>query len=142
MAAGTDVSRFISAHKQSYRNALEEIRNGRKESHWMWFIFPQIHGLGYSPTSQYYAIQSLDEAAAFLRDPYLGGSLIEICHALLDLETSNATAVFGRPDDMKLRSSMTLFSLVPGADPVFQDVLDKYFAGERDQKTLRILGLI
>ena len=142
MNPGTDVSRFIDVHKQFYRIALEEIRSGHKNSHWMWFIFPQIHGLGFSSVSRYYAIQGLEEATAFLQDPYLGGNLLEICHALLDLETSNATTVFGKPDDMKLRSSMTLFSLVPNADPVFQKLLEKHYAGERDHKTLRILGLL
>ena len=107
----------------------------------MWYIFPQIRGLGHSATSQYYAIHDLDEAAAFLHDPFLGGNLLEICHALLALNTSSAAEVFGWPDDMKLRSSMTLFALVPNADPVFQQVLDKYFGGKRDGRTLEILGL-
>ena len=137
----TDLSRFVDAQKLSYQNALQEIKNGYKYSHWMWFVFPQIHGLGRSSTSQYYAIKSLDEAAAFLRDPYLGRNLLEICYALLALKTNNATEVFGKPDDIKLRSSMTLFSLVPGADPVFQDVIDKYFDGKHDSRTLAILGL-
>ena len=108
----------------------------------MWFIFPQIHGLGHSSNSQYYAIQSLDEATAFLQDPYLGRNMLEICHVLLTLDTNNATEIFGKPDDMKLKSSMTLFSLVPDADPVFQNVLDKYFDGKRDHRTLKRLGLI
>lgn len=137
-----DISRFVEAHKHSYQSALTEIRNGRKTSHWMWYIFPQIQGLGYSPTSRYYAIHSLDEAAAFLHDPYLGGNLLEICHVLLELGTSNATEVFGGPDDVKLKSSMTLFSLVPDADPVFQNVLDKYFGGKRDRRTMNILGVL
>lgn len=137
-----DISRFIEAHRRSYQSALTEIRNGRKISHWMWYIFPQMQGLGRSPTSQYYSIHSLDEAAAFLRDPYLGGNLREICHVLLSLETNNATEVFGKPDDMKLKSSMTLFSLVEGADTVFQDVLNKFYDGKRDYRTLNILGLI
>ncbi len=136
-----DLSRFVNAHKQSYQTALEEIKNGYKYSHWMWYIFPQIHGLGRSSTSQYYAIQSLEEARAFLEDPYLGKNLLEISQALLNLDTNNATEVFGRPDDMKLRSSMTLFSLVADADPVFQKVLDKYFDGRKDGRTLRVLGL-
>lgn len=136
-----DLSRFVKAHKQSYQTALKEIQSGHKYSHWMWYIFPQIHGLGRSSTSQYYAIQSLDEARAFLEDPYLGKNLLEISQALLNLDTNNATEVFGRPDDMKIRSSMTLFSLVADADPVFQKVLDKYFGGRKDGRTLRILGL-
>ena len=142
METYVDLSRYFEAHKQSYQNALKEIKNGHKYSHWMWFIFPQIHGLGRSSTSQYYAIKSLDEATAFLQDPYLGGNLLEICHALLVLDTNNATEVFGKPDDRKLKSSMTLFSLVPNASPVFQNVLDKFFDGKRDQRTLGILGLL
>ena len=142
METYVDLSRYFDAHKQSYQNALKEIKNGHKYSHWMWFIFPQIHGLGRSSTSQYYAIKSLDEATAFLQDPYLGGNLLEICHALLVLDTNNATEVFGKPDDLKLKSSMTLFSLVEGADTVFQDVLNKFYDGKRDYRTLNILGLI
>ena len=136
-----DLSRFTRAHRRSYDTALKEIQNGRKVSHWMWYIFPQIYGLGYSETAQYYAIESLDEAAAFLQDPYLGGNLREISGTLLGLESSNATEVFGRPDDMKLRSSMTLFSLVSESDAVFQQVLYKFFSGKPDEKTLRILGI-
>ena len=136
-----DLSRFTEAQMQSYGTALKEIQNGRKVSHWIWYIFPQIHGLGRSSFSQYYAIQSLDEAAAFLHDPYLGGNLLQICRALLALNTNNAKEVMGQPDDMKLRSSMTLFSLVPDSAPVFQNVLEKYFDGKRDNKTLTILNL-
>ncbi len=137
-----DISRFVKAHQYSYQSALTEIRNGKKISHWMWYIFPQIQGLGRSSTSQYYAIHSLDEAAAFLHDPYLGVNLLEICHALIALKSNNATEIFGRPDDIKLKSSMTLFSIIPDADPVFQNILDKYFSGKRDYKTLKILGLL
>ena len=127
METYVDLSRYFDAHKQSYQNALKEIK---------------IHGLGRSSTSQYYAIKSLDEATAFLQDPYLGGNLLEICHALLVLDTNNATEVFGKPDDRKLKSSMTLFSLVPNASPVFQNVLDKFYNGKRDQRTLGKLGLL
>lgn len=137
----SDISRFVDVHKRSFPIALEEIKNGRKSSHWMWYIFPQMRGLGKSSMSWDYGIQSLDEAAAFLQDPYLGRSLLEICQALLELETDNATEVFGDPDDKKLKSSMTLFSLVPDADPVFQEVLNKYYGGKRDKKTLEILGM-
>ena len=138
--ANPDLTRFIEAHRQSYQSALSEIRNGRKTSCWMWYIFPQLLGLGHSPISRYYSIRNLDEAEAFLRNPYLGGNLLEICRALLALHTDDATAVFGKPDDMKLRSSMTLFSLVDGCDPVFREVLDKYFGGKRDFRTLELLG--
>ena len=136
-----DLSRFTEAHRRSYRTALAEIQNGRKETHWMWYIFPQIQGLGYSPTAQYYAISSLDEAAAFLQDAYLGGNLQEISRALLFLSGDDPTEIFGSPDDLKLRSSMTLFSVVAGEDSVFQEVLEKYYDGRPDGRTLQILGI-
>lgn len=135
----SDLSRFLKAQEHDYARALSEIRSGRKRSHWMWYIFPQIHGLGVTPTSQYYAIRSLQEAKDFLADPYLGGNLIKITSALLDLDTNNASAVFGFPDDLKLRSSMTLFAQVSDFD-VFQKVLDKYFDGKPDDRTLSILA--
>lgn len=135
-----DLTRFKEAHERSFESALTEIRGGRKRSHWMWYIFPQIRGLGMSATSRYYAIRDLEEAAAFLDDAVLGSHLREICRALLALETDNATRVFGQPDDMKLRSSMTLFALASDDDPLFRQVLDKFFGGRRDENTLRILG--
>lgn len=135
-----DLQRFISAHRQDYATALREIKNGRKVSHWMWYIFPQMKGLGKYATSQLYGIGSLEEAAAYLADPYLGGHMYEICDALLQLDTGNAHAVFGSPDNLKLRSSMTLFALVAGDDSVFQKVLDKYYGGRRDGKTLQLLN--
>lgn len=137
----TDLSRFIQAHQESYEDALREVRKGRKTSHWMWYVFPQIHGLGRSSTSQYYAIQSLKEAKAFLEDPYLGRNLLEICNALLDLREDDPTAIFGKPDDMKLKSSMTLFASVSEEGSIFHQVLDKYFDGRMDKRTLSILGL-
>lgn len=135
------LSRFRDAQKRDYETALSEIRAGRKRSHWMWYIFPQIRGLGFSPTAQYYAVADLEEASAFLRDPYLGGNLREISAALLALPIRDAHAVFGSPDDMKLRSCMTLFSHAEGADSVFRDVLQAYYEGREDLKTLSILGL-
>ena len=105
MGNGPDLSRFIQAQKQDYDTALREIRNGRKESHWMWYIFPQIRGLGTSRMSEYYAVQSRGEAAAFLEDPYLGRNLEEITRALLELDGNDAYAVFGYPDHMKLEES-------------------------------------
>ena len=130
------LSRFVEAHKMSYETALAEIRRGRKESHWMWYIFPQIHGLGFSSMSEYYAIQSTDEARAFLADPYLGGNLREISSALLELQESNPAVIFGSPDNMKLKSSMTLFAAVSEDGSVFHLVLDKFFHGEMDHRTL------
>jgi uncharacterized protein (DUF1810 family) len=135
-----NLNRFRHAQRNSYNTALAEIRRGRKISHWMWYIFPQIDGLGVSETAQYYAISGMAEAQAYLSDPTLGEHLVEISRALMELDTSDASEVFGYPDDMKLRSSMTLFSLVPGADPVFAQVLDKYYGGEPDDLTLSVLG--
>ena len=129
------LSRFISAHQSYYDIALREIRRGRKESHWMWYIFPQLEGLGKSSTSQYYAIHGAEEAKAFLEDPYLGGNLLEISQALLHLDKNNIRDIFDPPDDMKLKSSMTLFSFVDDSSAVFDTVLDKYFDGRRCRKT-------
>jgi uncharacterized protein (DUF1810 family) len=134
-----DLERFIRAQETDYRTALTEIRNGRKRSHWMWYIFPQIAGLGFSSTSKYYSLKNVEEAKAYLDDETLGKRLMEISGVLLNLESSDAAKIFGTPDDMKLRSSMTLFSRVKGADPVFQKVLDKFFGGLPDEKTIRLL---
>lgn len=134
------LDRFLSAQERSYDAALSEIRSGRKRSHWMWYIFPQIAGLGFSSTAQYYAISDIQEAKDYISHPVLGTRLIEISNALLKLESSDATAVMGYPDDLKLRSSMTLFAQVSG-DPVFRAVLDKFYGGSPDSRTLRILGI-
>lgn len=133
------LQRFITAQEQDYATALDEIRNGRKRSHWMWYIFPQVAGLGFSKTSRYYAISDREEAERYLRHPVLGLRLLEISRELLNLATDDATAVFGSPDNLKLRSSMTLFSALPDANPVFRTVLDKYFEGIPDSGTLDIL---
>ena len=133
------LQRFEDAHRQDYETALAEIRRGRKTSHWMWYIFPQLKGLGYSPTAQYYSIENLAEAEAFLDHPVLGAHLVEISRALLALETNNADLVFGYPDNLKLRSSMTLFAQIREADPFFGQVLDKFFDGKPDQRTLELL---
>ena len=135
-----DLSRFTAAHQSDYATALAEIRNGCKTSHWMWYIFPQLKGLGRSSTSMYYGIDSIDEAITFLADPYLGGHLREITQALMELGQSDPTAIFGRPDDMKLRSCMTLFACAAPDETLFQDVIDWYFGGRMDNRTLRMLG--
>ena len=135
------LERFIKAQNGSYEKAFTEVSNGRKRSHWMWYIFPQVAGLGFSETSRYYAIKNLDEARAYLHHPVLGPRLIEICRALLELDSNNAGDIFGSPDDMKLRSSMTLFAEVENTDKVFILVLDKFFKGLEDDKTLHLLGL-
>ena len=135
-----DLSRFVEAHDRSYSRALEEIREGRKQSHWMWYIFPQIVGLGLNSTSRFYAIADLEEARAYMQHPMLGAHMIEICGVLLGLSANDAEDVMGYPDDLKLRSSMTLFSQAVPSVKIFQQVLDKYFDGKMDQKTLEILG--
>ena len=139
MAQQPNLQRFLDAQKSSYQTALAEIINGRKRSHWMWFIFPQIQGLGFSETSKFYAIKDASEAEAYSQHPVLGSRLIEISKAALQLASDNATQVFGSPDDLKLKSSMTLFAALNDADPVFQAVLDKFFGGKQDAQTLKIL---
>ncbi len=134
-----DLSRFTEAHKEKYDTALSEIKAGRKRSHWMWYIFPQLRGLGRSVTAEFYGIADLAEAKAFLSDPYLGKNLREISEVLLTLESDNATEIFDRPDDMKLRSSMTLFDCASETDHVFQKVLQKFFEGRPDYRTLDML---
>jgi len=133
------LQRFLDAQQQDYETALNEVKAGRKRSHWMWYIFPQIQGLGYSETSRYYAIENREEAAAYLNHPVLGKRLVEICEALLQSNTNDAYQIFGSPDDVKLKSSMTLFGAVDDEQPVFQQVLDKFFGGKRDDATLRLL---
>ena len=134
-----DLNRFVRAQETSYDRALAEVRDGCKRSHWMWYIFPQIAGLGQTSTSRLYAIDDLEEAQAYLRHPVLGPRLLEISEALLALNTDSAMAVFGWPDDMKLRSCMTLFSAVSEEGSVFQQVLDAYYRGERDERTMQLL---
>jgi uncharacterized protein (DUF1810 family) len=136
MAGEAILKRFLEAQARDYEIALAEIRAGRKRSHWMWYIFPQIKGLGFSSTSQRFAIRDLKEAQAYLRHPVLGARLVEITQTLLKLEGNNAQQVFGSPDDLKLKSCMTLFAAVPGTDPVFGQVLQKYFQGKNDPHTL------
>lgn len=133
------LNRFIDAQLRDYPNALTEIKNGRKQSHWMWYIFPQIAGLGTTEISNYYSIQDLEEAKAYMEEPLLRSHLTEICEALLQLETNDANRVFGFPDDMKLKSSMTLFSQACPQIDLFDKVLDKFFSGIKDQKTIDLL---
>ncbi|GGC66254.1 hypothetical protein GCM10011387_19710 [Pedobacter quisquiliarum] len=141
MTATADLQRFLNAQQEDYATALQEIKAGRKSSHWMWYIFPQINGLGFSSTSVYYGIKDIEEASAYLKHPMLGKNLLEISEALLSLEGRDATSIFGYPDDLKLKSSMTLFSSIPDSPAVFQQVLDKYFDGDADPKTLQLLSI-
>jgi uncharacterized protein (DUF1810 family) len=134
--------RFVQAQEDDYERARSEVHLGRKQSHWMWYIFPQFHGLGFSSTSMRYAIKSIAEAKAYLTHPVLGPRLVECCKALLGLEGRSATEVFGSPDDMKLRSSATLYAIVSPPGSVFEQVLIKYFGGTRDERTLQLTGVI
>ena len=134
------LDRFLEAQQHTYKRALSEVREGKKTSHWMWFIFPQLKGLGQSHTAHYYGIDTLEEAKEYLAQPLLRKSLLEVATTLLSVKGKSAEAIFGSTDSQKLRSSMTLFSQVENADKVFEQVLDKYFAGKRDERTLSMLA--
>ena len=132
------IDRFLDAQKTSYAIALEEVRNGRKVSHWMWYIFPQLRGLGQSNAAWYYGIEDLDEARTYLANPVLGQRLREITRVALDLSETDPMILFGWPDNMKFRSCMTLFALV-SEDDLFARALDKFFGGREDSMTLELL---
>lgn len=134
------IERFVSAQQNVFQTALEEIKNGKKESHWMWYIFPQIRGLGFTDYNVYYGIKNLNEAEQYLNDPILGNRLIEISEAVFRQQVKTAAEIFGKPDERKLRSCMTLFSQIPNANPIFQKVLEKYYKGLNDDKTISILS--
>ena len=142
MADPFDLERFLKAQEEAFEIALEELRSGRKRSHWIWFVFPQIAGLGHSPTAQHYAIRSLEEAHAYLAHPVLGARLHECLKALQLLETDDAQSVFGDLDAMKFRSSLTLFAEADPGDAIVDAALDRWFGGERDAKTLQLLGRV
>jgi uncharacterized protein (DUF1810 family) len=133
------LGRFVSAQEDVYDSALAEIRGGHKRTHWMWFVFPQIAGLGFSATSARFAIKSAAEARAYLAHPILGPRLIECCEALLEPSSGSAAEIFGSPDDMKLRSCATLFASVSEPGSVFERVLARYFDGEPDERTKLLL---
>ncbi len=132
--------RFTEAQNQiGYRSVLEELRQGRKNGHWMWFIFPQIKGLGYSATSDYFGIQNLDEAVAYLSDQVLGERLIQCTKVLLSLPNYSAEEIFEYPDYLKLQSSLTLFERASNTGNLFTAALERYYQGKRDKKTLELL---
>ncbi len=135
-----DLSRFLDAQETTYEAALSEISSGEKRSHWMWYVFPQFEGLGSSGTSRRYAIGSVPEAEAYLAHPILGRRLVECVEAVLRIEGRSAYEIFGSPDDMKLRSSATLFASVSADGSVFHRIIDKYFLGRHDDRTLRLVG--
>ena len=136
----SELDRFIRAQEYNYSDALKEIKNGQKISHWMWYVFPQIKGLGKSDTAKWYAIKDLQEAKDYLNNEVLSNRLEQICKALLELDCNDAYKIFGSPDDMKLKSSMTLFEIAAPENKILKNVLDKYFNGERDQKTVKIIS--
>ncbi|WP_394781374.1 DUF1810 domain-containing protein [Undibacterium sp.] len=135
------LQRFVEAQQAVYEQVLQELRDGHKRSHWMWFIFPQIQGLGRTETARYYAISSLAEAQAFLSHPVLGPRLIECTQLLTAVEGRSIHRILGSPDDMKFRSCLTLFAAAATENKVFLDALDKYYGGEPDSSTYRALGI-
>lgn len=134
-----DLNRFITAQKESYAVALKEIKTGYKRSHWMWYIFPQIAGLGHSWMAKQYEIVNLDEAKAYMENDYLRNNLIEISQALLDCGNDDIGDIMGFPDNLKLCSCMTLFELAAPEEKVFGEVIDKFFDGQRDKSTLELV---
>ena len=136
-----DLDRFVAAQAGLYEEALGELTAGRKRTHWMWYIFPQIGGLGFSSMARRYGIKSVDEARAYLAHPVLGSRLLACAEAVVANAGSNATEIFGSPDDLKLRSSATLFASVSAPDSVFHRLLEKFFPGGPDKETLRLLGI-
>lgn len=134
------LSRFIDAQEHVYEQVLAELEQGRKQTHWIWYIFPQIEGLGHSSMAERYAIKSLDEARACLLHPVLGARLEECTEKVIAIEGKSAATIFGHPDDLKFRSSMTLFACAADSESVFSRALEKYFHGEKDVKTLALLG--
>jgi uncharacterized protein (DUF1810 family) len=134
-----ELQRFCAAQEECYADVLDELRQGRKETHWMWFIFPQISGLGSSPVAKEYALKNSDEALAYLQHPLLGERLRECAVLLLDVAGKSASDIFGSPDDLKLCSSMTLFSRIQPDESLFTDVLEKYYGGLADHYTIKLL---
>jgi uncharacterized protein (DUF1810 family) len=135
-----NLQRFVGAQERVYDQVLNELRSGRKRTHWMWYIFPQIAGLGHSSISQHYAIRNAEEARQYLAHPVLGARLRECASILLNLQGRSASEVFGYPDDVKLKSSMTLFAQLEGQQSEFAQVLDTYFQGQQDERTIALLG--
>ena len=134
-----NLNRFVEAQMVTYEGAMLELARGRKKSHWIWYIFPQLVGLGNSDTTKLYAIKSLEEGEAYLEHPVLGPRLIEACEILLSLKDASMDEVMGFPDDLKLLSSMTLFETLSDSNSIFTKVIDVYFDSERDETSLNIL---
>jgi uncharacterized protein (DUF1810 family) len=134
-----DLERFVGAQRDVYEEALAEIRDGRKRSHWMWFVFPQFAGLGSSSTSRHYSIRSVAEARAYLAHPVLGSRLTECAEAAFGVQGLSALQIFGSPDDIKLRSCATLFASVSSDGSVFHRLIDKYYQGKPDDRTMQLM---
>ena len=133
------LDRFIKAQEINYKTALTEIKSGKKQSHWMWYIFPQIKGLGYSETAKYYAIENLEEARAYLNNKFLYNNLTQICNELLNIESNDIVEIMGYIDSLKLSSSMTLFYFADSNNDIFKQVLEKYYDGRFDERTKNII---
>lgn len=135
-----DLERFVLAQQLNYEDALREIRSGRKQTHWMWYVFPQLRGLGRSVMSMRYGLDGLEEARAYLAHPTLGPRLLVCCDAALKADSNDPWIVFGSPDDLKFHSCLTLFALAYPSEPVFEQLLEKFYRGKKDPGTLDILG--
>lgn len=142
MISDNTLNKFIKAQQNSYQQVVKELHNGKKTTHWMWFIFPQIDGLGHSSTAKYYSVKTIKEAKEYIKHPVLGKRLLECANILLNIKDRSANEIFGYPDDLKLRSCMTLFNFATPEHNVFAEVLKKYFDGKKDQMTLSILQKI
>lgn len=134
-----DLDRFLEAQQETYDTALREIREGKKQTHWMWFIFPQLKGLGFTDYNIFYGIENIQEAAQYFNHPVLGKRLTTITKAILKVENKTALEILGRPDERKLKSCMTLFGLLPETPECFRQVLEKYYNGEQDERTLQLI---
>lgn len=134
-----DMNRFLEAQRETYNNALREIRQGSKQTHWMWFIFPQLRGLGFTDYNIFYGIENLQEASLYLNHPIQGKRLVEITKAILLIENKTALEILGRPDERKLKSCMTLFGLLPETPECFRQVLEKHYNEEQDERTLQLI---
>ena len=134
-----NIERFIKIQKEDYAMALKEIKNGRKRNHWMWYIFPQLKGLGTSAMAKYYGLENLEEAKEYYNNDYLRKNLLEITNALLSLDNTNIESILGYPDNLKLLSCMTLFEIVDKNEKIFSQILDKYYNGKRDTNTINLI---
>ena len=139
METVSNLNRFLEAQETKYNDALSEIKNGRKLTHWMWYIFPQIAGLGFTDFNVFYAIQNKEEATQYRNHPFVGKRLIEITKVVVEINDKTALEIFGKPDERKLKSSMTLFSILNNPNPIFQQVLDKYYNSMKDENTLQLI---